>query len=75
MKSSDKKAGKTPVSSKPAVKQDFVDPLSITDPLSRSVTVDFEGSDPLSLIMKTESSSSVVTGKSGRSDTIKVCIL
>ncbi|BFZ02646.1 hypothetical protein BsWGS_05685 [Bradybaena similaris] len=70
VKSSDKKAGKTSASSKPAVKQDFVDPLSITDPLSRSVTVDFEGSDPLSLMMKTESSS-VVTVKSGRSDTIK----
>ncbi|CAG5133662.1 unnamed protein product [Candidula unifasciata] len=71
VKSADKKGVKTPTASKPTAKQDFVDPLSGTDPLSTGVTVVFEGSDPLSMMVKAEAGS-VVSGKSSRADSIKI---
>lgn len=70
----EKKSAATPTSSKSAPKTTFTDPLSISDPLSGGVSVDFDGSDPLSMIMKTESSPAVV-GKSGRRDSIKVWMI
>ena len=73
MKKADRKGAGTPPTSKPAPKPSaFVDPLSMADPLS--VSLDFDGSDPLSMMMK-EGSAPITGGKSSRSGSVKVSIL
>ncbi|GFO28653.1 upf0505 protein c16orf62-like protein [Plakobranchus ocellatus] len=69
VKKIDKKGVNTASASKPGSKPSaFVDPLSMADPLS--ISVDFEGSDPLSMMMK-EGSAQHTSGKSSRSGSIK----
>ncbi|KAK3713118.1 hypothetical protein RRG08_036730 [Elysia crispata] len=69
MKKADRKGAGTPPTSKPAPKPSaFVDPLSMADPLS--VSLDFDGSDPLSMMMK-EGSAPITGGKSSRSGSVK----
>ncbi|XP_059139678.1 VPS35 endosomal protein-sorting factor-like [Physella acuta] len=63
-----KKVGDKKDVGKTTTQQTFVDPLSMSDPLSSGISTQFEGTDPLSMMMKGDSLNS---GKASRSDSLK----
>ena len=67
------KKGNTPVSSSTAKKTPINDPLSFSDPLGGGISTEFEGSDPLSLMMGA-APPATLPSKSARSSSFKASI-